>query len=329
MGLQLRLYLLLGLMLGILYAVILGISSIIGAGGFVMYSSLAVGLVLLQYLLGPRMVSWIMRVKYVSEKEQPELHRMVGELARESGIKKPKVCISELAMPNAFAFGRTQSDARVCVTRGIMKLLNWDELRAVLGHEISHVKHRDMIFITLLSVLPMICYYVAISFMWSGMFGGRGRGGGSQGGSILPVIGLGMLILYFITNLLVLYGSRIREYYADQGSVRLGNQPRHLATALYKLAYGNARVPKEAFKRVEGVKAFFVNDPSRALTEVKELKEVDIDMSGTIDANELEILRAKAVRLGIGDKLMELFRTHPNMLKRIKRLSMLMYNQTP
>ena len=326
MGLQLKLYLLVGLMLGILYAVILGISRLLGAGGFVLYAGLAAGLVLLQYLIGPRMVSWIMRVKYVSEKEEPELHQMVGELAGEAGIKKPRVCVSELAMPNAFAFGRTQSDARVCVTRGITKILSRDELRAVLGHEMSHVKNRDMAFITLLSVLPMICYYIAISLMFSGMFGGRGRS--SQGGTnILPIIGLGMLILYFITNLLVLYGSRIREYYADQGSVKLGNQPHYLATALYKLAYGNARVPKETFKRVEGVKAFFVNDPSRALTEIRELKAVDTDMSGTIDASELEVLRAKAVHLGTGDKLMELFSTHPNMLKRIKRLSSLMYSQ--
>lgn len=320
MGLQLRLYLLLGLMFGILYAVILGISSIIGVGGFVAYAILAVGLIFLQYLIGPTMVSWIMKVKYVSEKEQPELHRMVGELATEAGIRKPKVGISELAIPNAFAFGRTRSDARVCVTRGIMSLLNREELRAVLGHEISHIKHRDMMIITLLSVLPMICYYIAISFLWSGMFGGRSRSGG-QGGNILPLIGLGMLILYFITNLLVLYGSRIREYYADRGSVKIGNQPHYLATALYKLAYGNARVPKEAYKRVEGVKAFFVNDPSRALTELRELKEVDTDMSGTIDANELDALRIKTVRLGIGDRLMELFSTHPNMLKRIKHLS--------
>jgi len=326
MGLQLRLYLLVGLMLGILYAVILAISSAMGVGGFVMYASLAAGLVLLQYLIGPTMVSRIMKVKYVSEKEQPELHQMVGELAREAGVKKPRVCISELAMPNAFAFGRAQADARVCVTRGIMKLLNRDELRAVMGHEMSHIKHRDMAFITLLSVLPMICYYIAISFMFAGIFGGRGSSQG--GGNPLPLIGLGMLILYFITNLLVLYGSRIREYYADQGSVRLGNQPHYLATALYKLAYGNARVPKEAFKRVEGVKAFFVNDPSRALTEVRELKEVDTDMSGTIDVSELEALRAKAVRLSTGDKLMELFSTHPNMLRRIKRLSSLMYSQT-
>jgi len=314
-------------MLGILYAVILGVSSAIGVGGFVLYTALAVGLVFLQYLIGPTMVSWIMKVKYVSEKDQPELHRMIGELAAEAGIGKPKVCISELPLPNAFAFGRTRADARVCVTRGMMNLLNRDELRAVLGHEISHVKHRDMIMINLLSVLPMICYYIAISFMFSGMFGGRGRGGG-QGGNILPLIGLGMLVLYFITNLLVLYGSRIREYYADQGSVRLGNRPRYLATALYKLAYGNAKVPKEAYKRVEGVKAFFVNDPSRALTEVRELRAVDTDMNGTIDANELEALRTKRVHLSTGDKLMELFSTHPNMLKRIKHLSSLMYEQT-
>ena len=99
MGLQLRLYLLVGVMLGILYVVILAISQAIGAGGFVMYAILAAGLVLLQYLIGPSMVSWIMRVKYVSEKEQPELHRMVGELAGEAGIKKPRVCISEMTIP--------------------------------------------------------------------------------------------------------------------------------------------------------------------------------------------------------------------------------------
>ena len=113
MGLQLRLYLLLGLMLGILYVVILGISRAIGAGSFIIYAVLAVGLVFLQYLIGPRMVSWVMKVKYVSEREQPELHRMVGELTTKAGISKPRVAISELALPNAFAFGRTRADARV------------------------------------------------------------------------------------------------------------------------------------------------------------------------------------------------------------------------
>jgi len=122
----------------------------------------------------------------------------------------------------------------------------------------------------------------------------------------------------------VLYGSRIREYYADQGSVRLGSKPHDMATALYKLVYGNARHKNsEELKRIEGVKAFFVNDPSRAWNEINELKQVDTDMSGTIDFDELLELREKKVRLSTGDKMMELFTTHPNMLKRIKHLSTL------
>ena len=320
MGLQLRLYLLLGLMLGIFYAVILGVSYALGWHNLIFYAVLAVGLVFVQYLIGPWMVSKLMKVKYVSEQEQPELHQMVAELAKEAGIRKPRVGISEVDIPNAFAFGRTRGDARVCVTKGIMRLLSKEELRAVLGHEISHVKHRDMVLITVLSVLPMVCYFIALNLLLAGLFGGR-RGGG---GNILPLIGLGMLVVYFITNLLVLYGSRIREYYADRGSVSLGNRPRHLATALYKLAYGNARAPKQALKQAEGIKAFFVNDPSRAMIEIKELKEIDADMSGTIDTNELAALRTRPIRLSTGDKLMELFSTHPNMLRRIKHLSSLM-----
>lgn len=319
MGLQLRLYLLLGLMLGIFYAIILGVSYALGWHNFIFYAVFAVGLVFVQYLIGPWMVSKLMKVKYVSEQEQPELHHMVAELAKEAGIRKPRVCISEVDIPNAFAFGRTQGDARVCVTRGIMRLLSKEELRAVLGHEISHVKHRDMILITVLSVLPIICYFIALNLLFAGMFGGR-----REGGNILPLIGLGMLVVYFITNLLVLYGSRIREYYADRGSVSLGNQPRYLATALYKLAYGNARAPKQALKQAEGIKAFFINDPSRAMIEIKELKEIDADMSGTIDSSELAALRTRPIHLSTGDKLMELFSTHPNMLRRIKHLSSLM-----
>ncbi|MFQ6121997.1 MAG: zinc metalloprotease HtpX, partial [Dehalococcoidales bacterium] len=246
-------------------------------------------------------------------------HQMVAELANEAHLPKPKVGISQLAIPNAFAFGRTRRDGRVCVTQGILRLLSRDELKAVLGHELSHIKHRDMAIITLISVIPLIMYWIAFSMMWGGASGGRGRGGGYA-----ALIGLGSFFLYFITNLLVLYGSRIREYYADLGSVRLGNMPHHLATALFKLVYGNARMRNsEELKRVEGVKAFFVNDPSRAWNEIRELSQIDQDMSGTIDYDELMELRQKEVRLGSSHKLMELFTTHPNMLKRIKHLSTL------
>jgi heat shock protein HtpX len=320
MWLQTRMFLLVALMFGILYGIIVGIGTWMGAGSAITYLIIGFGIIGLQYLIGPSIIGWTMRIKWVSEREEPNLHRMVTELAHEAGIPKPKVGISQLNIPNAFAFGRTRGDGRVCVTSGILRLLSRDELRAVLGHEISHIKHRDMAIITLLSAIPLILYWLAFSMMFRGAFGGNRQGGGNYA----VLIGIGAFIMYFITNLLVLYGSRIREYYADRGSVKLGNMPHNLATALYKLAYGDARYRNtEELKRVEGVKAFFVNDPSRAWGEINELKQVDRDMSGTIDYDELMELRQKQVKISTGDKLMEIFTTHPNMLKRIKHLSTL------
>ncbi|KPK20593.1 MAG: peptidase [Dehalococcoidia bacterium SG8_51_3] len=320
MWLQARMYLLIILLFSILYGVITGVGTWMGTGSAITYLIIGVGFLLIQYLISPAIVGWSMRIKWVTEKEAPELHEMVAELAERARLPKPRVGISQLSIPNAFAFGRTQHDGRVCVTQGIMKLLNKEELKAVIGHELSHIKHRDMAIITLISVIPLIMYWIAWTTMWRGAFGGNRQGSGSYA----ALVGLGAFLLYFITNLLVLYGSRIREYYADLGSVQLGCMPHHLATALYKLVYGNARMRNsEELRRVEGVKAFFVNDPSRSYYEVKELSQVDLDMSGTIDYNELMALRQKEVKLSKSQKLMEIFTTHPNMLKRIKHLSTL------
>jgi len=320
MWLQTRMFLLVAVLFGILYGVITGIGTWMGVGSAVTYIIIGVAFLGFQYLISPAIVGWTMKIKWVSEKESPELHQMVAELAEKARLPKPRVGISQLSIPNAFAFGRTQRDGRVCVTQGILKLLSKDELKAVLGHELSHIKHRDMMIITLISVIPLIMYWIAFSMMFRGALGGNRQGGGGYA----ALIGFGAFILYFITNLLVLYGSRIREYYADLGSVQLGSMPHHLATALYKLVYGSARMHNsEEMRKVEGVKAFFVNDPSRAWNEIKELSQIDRDMSGTIDYDELMELRQKEVRLGTSHKLMELFTTHPDMLKRIKHLSTL------
>jgi len=229
----------------------------------------------------------------------------------------PKICISESAAPNAFAFGRGQRDGRVCVSRGIMNLLNQEELRAVVGHELAHIKNRDVLTITLLSVIPMILYRVA----WHFLFYGGGRR--SDRGNNTVLIGIAAMLFYFVTNLLVLYGSRIREYYADKGSVELGNQPSALASALYKLVYGSARLDRETLRETEGLKAFFINDPSRAMNEIRELRQLDLDQSGTIDTIELNTLQRKTIKLRFGDYMMEAMSTHPNMLKRIQHLSSL------
>jgi heat shock protein HtpX len=318
MWLKIRMYLLVAVLFGILYGVIVGVGSLLGVGGVIPYLLLAFAFLGIQYLLGPSLVTWLMKVKWVSEKEAPELHHIVAELAERTHLPKPRVGISEINIPNAFAFGRTQRDGRVCVTRGIVNILNNDELKAVLGHEMSHLKHRDMVVITLLSAIPMVLYYLAFSLVWGGM-------GSRRQGSYATLIGLGAFALYFVTNLLVLYGSRIREYYADAGSVQLGNQPYQLATALYKLSYNDARYRGKAeLKKVETVKAFFVNDPSRAWYEVRELSQIDRGKKGVISYDDLADLRQKQIHLSFGQRLSELFTTHPNMLKRVKQLSTLM-----
>jgi len=314
--LRIKMYLLLIVLFAIVYAIVSMISYALGITNFYFYLILSLLMMFIQYMVGPKLVEWMMQVRYVSEAEYPHLHKMVEELAQKAKIPKPKVGISMIAIPNAFAFGRSLADGRVCVTRGIMQLLSEEELKAVLGHEISHIKNRDMLTITLLSVIPILLYRLAWHLMWFG--GGRRR---DERGPSTALIGLVAFLFYFITNLLVLYASRIREYFADRGSVLLGNKPNFLASALYKLVYGSARLDREDFRQVEGVKAFFLNDPTRALNEIKELSQLDLDRSGTIDPDELEALQNKKIKLGFADKLLELLSTHPNMLKRIKQLS--------
>lgn len=312
--LKLRMWLLVTALFAIIYAVVVMIGSYLGIGNFYTYLFIGLGMMFFQYMIGPNIVEWSMRVKYIKREENPSLFNMVEDLAKRAQVPMPRIGIAQIPIPNAFAFGRSIGDGRICVTQGIMKLLDESELRAVLGHEMSHLKSRDVLTITLLSVIPMILYRIAFNFL----FYGRRR---DERGSNTALIGIVALLFYFITQLLVLYASRIREYFADRGSLLLGNSPKSLASSLYKLVYGSARLDKESLREVEGLKAFFASDPSRAFREIKELRGLDIDGDGTIDTSELQALRNKNIVLGFGDKLMELLSTHPNMLKRIKKLS--------
>jgi len=319
-SLHFRMMLMLGLMFAIIYAVVVMVGTAMGYANFNMYLIIALAMMFFQYLIGPKIVEWSMRVKYIKAEQYPQLFAMVEDQARRANIPMPRVCISDSSVPNAFAFGRGRNDGRVCVTKGIMNLLSEEELRAVVGHEVAHIRNRDVLTITLLSVIPMVLYRIAWHFLF---FGGRRN---SRDNSVL--IGLVALIFYFITNLLVLYASRIREYFADKGAVEFGNRPSSLASALYKLAYGSARSSKEALHEVDGVRAFFITDPAQALREIRELRQLDTDQSGTIDTDELARLRNLTIKLGFKDYLIEGLSTHPNMLKRISHLSQLNLNQT-
>ena len=310
-SLKLRLFLATIFLFGILYVIIMLISSYFGFGGPLLFAFFGIVVVFIQYLVGPKMVETMMHVHYVSEQEAPNLHAIVEDLAMKAGIKKPKVGVAEINVPNAFAFGRSKGDARICVTRGILKLLDKEELEAVLGHEMSHVRHSDMAVMTLISVVPLICYYIFISTLFSGR---NNNGGGA-------IVGIAALGAYLVGQLLVLFVSRSREYYADQGSIELGGKPHKLASALYKLVYGSATANKDEVKEVEGLKAFFVNDISDAGNEINDLQQLDVNMDGVISEEELSRLRYSDTSISTGQSIMELLSTHPNMVKRVKRLS--------
>lgn len=310
--LQFRLWIAIALLFGLTYFIIIIALNLLGYGtNFGLFAIFGLGMLLIQYLIGPSIVQRTMGVKYVTEEQAPELHQMVGDLANRAGIPKPKIGISETSVPNAFAFGRTKKDGRVCVTRGILNILNKEELKAVLGHELSHINHRDMAVMTLASAIPLICYYIALSFI----FRGNNRNGGGF------IIGILALVAYFIGQIIVLFISRTREYYADRGSLEIGGQPDKLASALYKLVYGASKASKEEIKEIDGTKAFFLNNITNAKEDIQELSQLDFDYDGEISANDLAQLKFKKVKIKSKDKIAELFSTHPNMIKRIERLS--------
>jgi heat shock protein HtpX len=207
-----------------IYATIVLIGTAMGMYDFYFYLLISLGLMWFQYMIGPNIVEWTMRVQYIKQEDNPQLFAMVADLAQRANIPMPRICIAPTSVPNAFAFGRSVSDGRVCVCQGILNLLNEEELKAVLGHELTHLKNRDVITITLLSVVPMILYRIAWQMMWFG--GGRRDNRNAPSGIVIAMVAF---VFYFITNLLVLYGSRIREYYEEKGSVELGNRPSALA----------------------------------------------------------------------------------------------------
>lgn len=311
-ALHTRMFILIAALFAIIYAVLVMVGMSIGVGSFYTYFIMALGMMFVQYMIGPKIIEWSSGLKYIKREDNPKLFGMVEDLARRAQMPMPRVCVSPMAIPNAFAFGRGIRDGRVCVMQGLLNLLNEDELRAVLGHELAHIKNRDVLTITLISVIPMVMYHLA----WQLMYSRRDRDGNST-----AMFGLIAFLFYFITNLLVLYGSRIREYYADRGAIEMGNKPAVLASALYKLVYGSARLRPGQLQEAEGMKAFFANDPSRAYREIRDLAQLDLDKSGTIDTSELMAMRNKTLQLGFAEHMMEMLSTHPNMLKRIQHLS--------
>ena len=313
--LKLRMWITSILMFTIVYFLVMLAGSYLGVGSYMVWMGASLIIVFLQYWFGPSLVKRSMNVRPLSEAEAPQIHKMVAELAQEAGIPKPEVGLSEVDIPNAFAYGRSKRSGHIAITRPILGLLDQDELRAVIGHEMGHIKHNDMIVTTVVSVIPMICYYIALSFMFSG---NRDNGG-------TVIIGILGYVFYLIGQLLVLFISRTREYYADEASVEFGNRPAALVSALYKLSYGAARANKETIADLNTNRAFFVNDINNAKNDIVDFRQIDFDGDGRISDEELKRLVNSDVKISKKNGIMELLSTHPDSLKRVKRLGELEY----
>ena len=258
-GLQARMLLTLFL-LGLLYVVFIGVLFSVGASG-VTIAIFALGLLAVQFFTSDKLAMASLGVKEVSAAEAPELHGIIERLCVQADLPKPRVCVMQTSMPNAFAMGRSQKKATVCATTGIMDLLSPAELEGVMAHELTHVINRDVMVMTLASFFASVAAFIV---QWGFLFGG-GFGGGNddeEEGGLMYVI-LVSVIVYAVSFLLLRTLSRYREFAADRGGAVLTGRPSALSSALLKISGTIERVPSEDLRKAEGMSAFFII-PARA-----------------------------------------------------------------
>lgn len=239
------------LLLGGLYVTVAaGLIAYGVSAGVVLFLAAALGLG--QWFFSDKLATTAMRAREVSPNEAPELHGMVDRLCALADMPKPRIAISDTDMPNAFATGRSPKHSVVCVTTGIMRRLDAEELEGVLSHELSHVAHRDVMVMTVAGFLGVVAGLV---MRW-GMFFGGGRSRDNNGAPFL-VIWLGSMVVYFISFLLTRVLSRYRELSADRASAYLTGKPSALASALTKISGDMARIPTRDLREAQPFNAFF------------------------------------------------------------------------
>ncbi|MFI2227545.1 zinc metalloprotease HtpX [Streptomyces fradiae] len=209
-----------------------------------------------QYWYSDRIALYAMRGRIVTAEEQPLLHGVVDRLCATADMPKPRVAVSDMDLPNAFATGRDADHAVVCVTTGLMRRLETEELEAVLAHELSHVAHRDVAVITVASFLGVIAGLVVRFAFYSQLFGGRGQRDQNAAAVLLAVMAVSALV-YAVSFLLIRALSRYRELAADRAAALLTAKPSVLASALTKVSGDIARIPTQDLRTAQAFNAFF------------------------------------------------------------------------
>jgi heat shock protein HtpX len=246
-------------LLGLLYVVFVAVLIAILKSWLVIVL-IAGGFLFFQYFFSDRLALSAMRGHEVSPEQAPELHQMIDRLCALADMPKPKVAIADNEMPNAFATGRNQKHAVVCVTTGIMRKLSAPELEAVLSHELSHVAHRDVAVMTIASFLGILAGIVVRSSIYSGAFGGgwgRSNDRDSNAGAVILLVVLASAVVYALSFLLTRLLSRYRELSADRAGAILIGRPSLLASALVKITGDMGRIPSRDLRAAEPLNAFF------------------------------------------------------------------------
>jgi heat shock protein HtpX len=253
-GLQVRM-LLTFFLLGALYVIFAGVLFAAGAGIGIMVLFLA-GLSLAQLFLSDKLALSAMGAKVVSPAEAPGLHAMIERLCIQADLPKPRIAVADSHVPNAFALGRSQKSATVCCTTAIVETLEPHELEGVMAHELTHVKNRDVMIMTIASFFASI----AATITQFGFFFGGGFGGGDDddSGPGFAVVLLVSFIVYVVSFFLLLALSRYREFSADRGAALITGRPSALASALMKLNGAMQRVPDQDLRQAERMNAFFI-----------------------------------------------------------------------
>jgi heat shock protein HtpX len=220
-----------------------------------------------QYWFSDRIALYAMRAREVSPAHEPQLHGIIDRICATADMQKPRIAISDTDLPNAFATGRNAKRAVVCVTTGLMRRLDGDEMEGVLAHELSHVAHRDVAVMTIASFLSVAAGLVARNVLFSGMFRDR-RGDQNTTLIVLSVTAIS-IVVYVISFVLIRMLSRYRELAADRAGALLTGQPSALASALTKISGEMSRIPERDLRTVEPLNAFFFAPalrPSNALS---------------------------------------------------------------
>ncbi|MEM3205283.1 MAG: zinc metalloprotease HtpX [Candidatus Micrarchaeaceae archaeon] len=314
-----RMYITLFLIFAIGFAIIYAILAFFGISmlGIVIFAAL---FFLFQWYASPSIIRLTARLHYLGNDERKDLQELVYEVADAAKVPRPRIAISPAKDPNAFVFGRTRRSATLVLHQGILDLLNTGELRAVIAHEMGHIKHNDFAVMTFAAFIPMLAYIVAQNFIFGATFGGSNR----NSSGYLALLGMGAFLVYFIAELLLLSISRARELLADAHSAQLTRKPEDLAQALVKITYGLGATNTHT-SSVE--RSFYIADYGTAKRDIKEIEEHMHEIKRLLPGISIERMKQEA-KGGAMSSIASLFMTHPPTYKRIIELAKAKKQQT-